>query len=593
MDSEEPAGVAHQVYGPPGTGKTRYLSEKVKQIVATHGPEAVSIASFSVTAAKEIGSRGLGLPQRRVGTLHSFAYRSLGSGLNVALDPKVIVDWNKMVGASWKITADSRRAAPQSATEGGGQNTDMRTASSGDELLAALDRARSTFVDTADYTPDLAEFAQMWTEWKQANEVVDYTDMIAGALERAREGEAAPGRPSVFIVDEAQDNTPLETELVLAWGRQANSLVVALDDDQAIMEWRGGDPRRLLTLGEGDDSYTVDRHVLGKSWRIPRSVHAIAERWVHRLSMRQEKLYQPRTRFEGDHDTGEIIEGAAYGVPESVQDPELADRIEEEIERDRTVMVIASCAYMLEPLIKSLRERGIPFHNPFRPSEARWNPFGIGNGTSTSERVFRYLVLDPDLPQRQMVDQSGHLLTVDRSRPWTGEDVRAWLPLVSAEAAGLRRGVKAHADRLPDGEVPWEEIAALFADEDALNRAVSPDLEWLAGALLPSKAKQAAYPLQVARKRGAVALDEKPKVVLGTIHSVKGAAADIVYVAPDMSAAGVAQMTSSVNGRDQTIRLFYVAMTRAFEELRLLAPFGPRNYLKRRDLLPSELEVPA
>lgn len=593
MDGDAPEGVAHQVYGPPGTGKTRFLSEKVKQIVHTHGPEAVSIASFSVTAAKEIGSRGLGLPQRRVGTLHSFAYRSLGSGLNVALDPKVVADWNKAVGAQWRITPDSRRAAPQSATEGGAQNTDMRTASNGDELLAALDRARATFVDPSEYPPDLASFAEMWTEWKQANEAVDYTDMIEGALERAREGEAAPGRPQVFIVDEAQDNTPLETELVLAWGRQANSLVVALDDDQAIMEWRGGDPRRLLTLGQEGDGYTVDRQVLGKSWRVPRSVHAVAERWVHRLSLRQEKEYRPRTRFEGDHDTGEIIEGAAYGVPESIQDPELADRIEEEIERDRTVMVIASCAYMLEPLIKSLRERGVPFHNPFRPSEARWNPFGNGNGTSTSERVFRYLVLDPDLPQRQMIDQAGHLLTVDRSRPWTGEDVRAWLPLVSAEAAGLRRGVKAHVDRLPDGEVPWEEIAALFADEDALNRAVTPDLEWLAGALLPSKAKQAAYPLQVARKRGPVALDEKPKVVLGTIHSVKGAAADIVYVAPDMSAAGIGQMTSSVNGRDQTIRLFYVAMTRAFEELRLLAPFSPRNYLKRRDLLPSELEVPA
>ena len=82
-------------------------------------------------------------------------------------------------------------------------------------------------------------------------------------------------------------------------------------------------------------------------------------------------------------------------------------------------------------------------------------------------------------------------------------------------------------------------------------------------------------------------------MVLGTIHSVKGAAADIVYVAPDMSAAGVAQMTGSVNGRDQAIRLFYVAMTRAFEELRLLAPFSARNYLRRRDLLPNDLEVPA
>lgn len=589
MDSDAPGGVAHQVYGPPGTGKTRFLTEKVKQIVQEHGPEAVSIASFSVTAAKEIGSRGTGLPARRVGTLHSFAYRSLGSGLNVALDPKVLADWNKAVGAEWRLTADTRRAAPQAATEGGGPVS----GGGGDDLLAALDRARATFTDPADYPPDLAAFAGMWTEWKQANEAVDYTDMIEGALERARDGEAAPGRPSVFIVDEAQDNTPLETELVLAWGRQASSLVIALDDDQAIMEWRGGDPRRLLTLGADGDNYTVDRLVLGKSWRVPRSVHAIAERWVHRLSLRQEKVYAPRTRFEGDRDTGEIIEGAAYGVSESVQDPELADRIEEAIERDRTVMVIASCAYMLEPLTKTLRERGIPFHNPFRPTEARWNPLGGGNGTSTAERVFRYLVLDPDLPPRQILDEAGNLLSVDRSRPWTGEDVRAWLPLLSSEAAGLRRGVKAHADQLPDGEVPWESIAELFADEESLNKAVTPDLEWLAGAILPSRAKQVAYPLQVARKRGPAALDEKPKVVLGTIHSVKGAAADIVYVAPDMSAAGIAQMTASVSGRDQTIRLFYVAMTRAFEELRLLAPFSPRNYLRRRDLMPSELEVPA
>lgn len=593
MEGDAPAGVVHQVYGPPGTGKTRFLSERVKEIVKTHGPEAVSIASFSVTAAEEIGSRGLGLPKRRVGTLHSFAYRSLESGLSVALDPKVLADWNRDF-REWRITPDARRGAPQSATEGGAQNTDMRTASTGDELIAALDRARAVYTDPADYPPQLAEFAKAWTEWKQVNDAIDYSDMISGALERARDGEHAPGNPQVLIVDEGQDNTPMEVDLVLAWGKQAASLVVALDDDQAIMEWRGGDPRRLLTLGEGD-GYQVDRQVLGKSWRVPRSVHAVAERWVHRLSLRQPKVYAPRTRFDGDRDTGEIIEGAAFSVPESVQDPQLADRIEEEIGRDRSVMVIASCAYMLEPLIKTLRERGIPFHNPFRPTESRWNPFGGGSGLSTAERVFRYLVLDPDLPPKRMLDGSGHVFETDRSRPWTGRDIRAWLPLLSVEAAGLRRGVKAHLDALPDGdtEVPWEQVAALFTDPEALERAVTPSLEWLAGAIVPSMAKRAAYPLQVARKRGPAALDDQPRCVLGTIHSVKGAAADIVYVAPDMSAAGITAMTGSVNGRDQTIRLFYVAMTRAYEQLRLLAPFGPRNYLKRRDLLPDELEVPA
>ncbi|HYF71380.1 MAG TPA: ATP-binding domain-containing protein, partial [Nocardioides sp.] len=377
------------------------------------------------------------------------------------------------------------------------------------------------------------------------------------------------------------------------WGKRASSLVVALDDDQAIMEWRGGSPRRMLTLAE-DSAYSVDQQILGKSFRVPRAVHAVAERWVRRLSMRQEKEYRPRTRYEPvldergqpiydadghpiERDTGELVEGAAYCVPESIERPVLVDRIEEEIGRGRSVMVIASCAYMLKPLIESMRACGLPFHNPFRPTESRWNPLRGSSGMSSAERVHRYLVGHPDFG--------------DRARLWTGDDVRAWMTILDAKKAGLRRGVKAALERLRKDELTEAEVASLFADADALDLAVQPDLEWFAGAVMGSKARATAYPLQVARKRGPVALASSPQVVVGTIHSVKGAAADVVYVAPDLSAAGIEQLKTP-NGRDQAIRLFYVAMTRAREELRLLAPSG-RNYLKRRDLLPSDLEVPA
>lgn len=598
MEEEPQDSVVHQVFGPPGTGKTRYLTTKVREIVAQYGPDSIVVASFSVTAAQEIASRGLGLPPRSVGTLHSLAFRSIGHDNSVALDPDVLKDWNEQVGREWRITADTRRKAPQSATEGGARNTDAATAGSGDDLLAALDRARSTFVDPADYEPELIGFAQAWEKWKNAVGAVDYTDMIYLAWLKAKEGQPAPGNPRVLVVDEGQDMTPLETELALEWGKHAASLVIALDDDQAIMEWRGGDPRKMLELGNGD-GFTVDRHVLGKSYRIPRAVHAAAEQWVKRLSIRQDKQYLPRTRFEpvltengqqayDEHghamntDTGEIIEGAAWCAPENLDSLALVTRIEEEVKRGRSVMVIAACAYMLSPLLKELRAVGMPFHNPYRPAESLWNPLGARAGTSTANRVLAYLMMHAEMG--------------DDGRLWTGKDIKAWVELVRVKDSGLRRGVKTDIDNLPDGEVPWEVVASLFDDANQLERAVTPDLEWLAANIVPSKERATSYPLQVARKRGPRALKNRPMVTVGTIHSVKGGDSDVVYLAPDISPSGKAQLKTE-NGRDQTIRQFYVGMTRCREELRLLSPTirsaREELYVNRRNLIPAHLEVPA
>jgi superfamily I DNA/RNA helicase len=56
---------------------------------------------------------------------------------------------------------------------------------------------------------------------------------------------------------------------------------------------------------------------------------------------------------------------------------------------------------------------------------------------------------------------------------------------------------------------------------------------------------------------------------VGTIHSVKGGEADVVFLFPDMSQAGDAAYQRHGPARDAVIRLFYVGMTRAREALYL------------------------
>jgi superfamily I DNA/RNA helicase len=87
--------------------------------------------------------------------------------------------------------------------------------------------------------------------------------------------------------------------------------------------------------------------------------------------------------------------------------------------------------------------------------------------------------------------------------------------------------------------------------------------------LAPEFRKRVSFPAHIAARRRGHALVDEPRVIVGTIHSVKGGEADIVYLFPDLSKAGDAQYQQRGTPRDSVIRLFYVGVTRARETLYL------------------------
>lgn len=560
-------GEVLRVFGPPGTGKTTYLAREIYKLIRDNGPESTLVCSFSTTAAHAVAEKFGGdnvvyKPNKKmVGTLHSHAYRVSGYG-NVALDPKVIEDWNAQTTPEMRITGDKRGT-------GGGDTgkfvTDPAKAVTGDDHLGCMDLLRAKMIPRDEWPRNITEFATRWDAWKTEIGAVDFSDMIEGAYQRALDGEHAPGNPDFIVSDESQDMTPLETSLVLAWGRHATRTVLAGDDDQAINGWRGGSPGPMVSL----HGPAVFDHMLTKSHRVPENVRLVAEDWIRRVSFRKDKVYTARTRMDGDTDTGEIIGGTAFTVPETLGSTDLVVRINRDLDAGKDVMVIASCNYMLAPVIENLRAEGVPFHNPYRPAEARWNPFGGGRDDvmSTAERVYRYLVLT--------------------DRDWTGEDVQAWMDLVKIKDAGLVSDAKRIAATWGRDPVPYEAITTLFKTEEALDWATQPDPDWLGSCLLKNKQQYATYPLEVARQHGHGALQRPPRVVVGTVHSVKGAGADVVYLAPDISSAAHRSMADR-SMRDEVIRQFYVGMTRAKESLRVLMANGG-GYIN--GLIPARLEA--
>jgi len=221
-------------------------------------------------------------------------------------------------------------------------------------------------------------------------------------------------------------------------------------------------------------------------------------------------------------------------------------------------MFLAACGYMLQPLVAVLRKNAIPFHNPYRKSNGFWNPLRIGRG-STPSRVLALLVAHPGFG--------------DGRRDWTNGDLSLWAEWLSSEGV-MKRGSKRKLQGLaPNDAVTFETLDDLFetAAIEALLATFGGDyrllLEWWRKRVTTSVFKRVQFPLDIADAHGPSALIEVPRVVVGTIHSVKGGEADVVYLFPDLSGEADRQYQKTGPPRDAVIRQFYVGMTRARETL--------------------------
>lgn len=534
IEPDEPVG-EFRLFGPPGTGKTSFLKEQATKWAREVGVDRIIVASFTRAAAAEIASRGLPVARRQIGTLHALAYRTIDS-------PEIaethVGDWNdEHVGyrlSSERPDLDDAFDAPRSSS------------TEGDELQRSYETLRSRMTPRELWPASVRRFADVWEGWCRSNSLVDFTGMIETAL---ADVSRAPGDPRVGLFDEAQDFTPLELALVRSWGSHMERILLAGDDDQTIYAFKGATPEAFL------DPPVAETHkrVLRLSHRVPVAVHAASSRWIERLSRREPKEYEPRDA------PGTIrVVRSTYRSPESIVE-------EAAIAADAgvTSMILGSCSYMLDPVKAVLRREGVPFHNPYRTRRGDWNPLVRSTATrrSAGDRLLAYL--------RPRSDVWG-----DDARQWTGDDLKAWT--VHLKASGfLRRGAKTLIDNLaPNAEIDDLALSDMFSalPEDEWVGLVTASTSWFEERLLASKRPSYEFPLQIVRRRGADVLRAEPKIVIGTIHSVKGGEADRVYLFPDLSIAGRRELHGDDRARDSVTRLFYVGMTRAREDLVVCSP---------------------
>ena len=319
-------------FGPPGTGKTTWLGGRVKGTVKARGSDSVMITSFSRAAAREVKGRHLPIPSGAVGTLHSMAYRSVG---RPQFYGEEVDDWNTR-NPGWALGGGGARSLDDVSEQG-----PAMADGDGARLLAETDILRAKMIPFAEWSFESQAFYDRWSEWKANADVVDYTDMLEMALEQA---DRAPGNPEVIFADEQQDATPLELALLTKWGAEADRVIQCLDDDQAVYRFRGAVPGALIDSPVPE----ADRIHLSQSWRVPAAVHEVATRWVTTIGHREPKEYRPR-------DAEGKVSFPLYSLADASS---VVREIEGHVDDGRSVMVLASCSYMLGGVLRALPRGG-------------------------------------------------------------------------------------------------------------------------------------------------------------------------------------------------------------------------------------------
>jgi len=495
-------------FGPPGTGKTTTLLNQVDALLAGGmAPNEIGYFAFTRKAAYEARDRAVVRfnldPEKDFQffrTLHSLAFQVLGMTAAEVLGDRGLKNFSKETGV------DLSSAGNEHIADDG-----FVLLKSNNPIMRAIDLARNSLegplyaYNQTELPIPFYEFEHLFSEYtrfKAVNGLKDFTDMMVELSERPG---SIPFLKTVFL-DEAQDLTPLQWKVAHHLSDRSDRMFVAGDDDQGIYRWAGADIDRFVTLGGGSE-------VLTQSYRIPRSVHRVADSVVRRIHKRQKKDWLPR-EFEGSVQRTYDETGVSFGT-------------------DQEWLVLAQANYMLDDLAAHLKSSGDFFERRGAPSLKQNVRNAIGSWNYLQQRPHHEVSLKEAVNLYDHISSGSGRLKRGAKKMLGGADEQDLFSLGTLRA---HFGLEA-----PDAT--WDVVLDRIEDED---RAY-------ATALL---------------NRG-VNIFEKPKIRLSTIHGAKGGEADNVLLFTDLSGKALKEMEKNP---DDAHRVLYVGVTRTKQNLVLKMP---------------------
>lgn len=493
-----------RIFGPPGTGKTTTLLNMVDEALENGTrPQEIAFLAFTRKAANEAKERASSrfnlCPQNDLihfRTIHSLALTRSDIQKDQVMQPENYQELSKITGVTLIGSNDLDT------------HDDLPTMKTGNTpVMNVINLARLRKIPLRKQYNE-SNIEEDWNlvnhvfftlkKYKETYGLFDFTDMLE---QFAQQGARCCPQFKLTFLDEAQDLSPLQWDIAHMLDTKSERMYCAGDDDQAIYRWAGADVNHFINLPGGSE-------ILSKSWRIPSSVHALAEQIAAKIYNRFPKKYYPRTEM-----------GAVERI-DSINSLDMSAG---------TWLVLAQAGYQLQPVSNDLKANGYLFN--------------YRGHRSISERVSVAVNGWEQL-------RKGKSITLDAARK-----VYEFMSVGNRVARGYKKLRGLDEEELVDYEILKKN--GLLADISmiwhiALDRVPDDERAYI-----------------IALLRRGEKFNAEPRITVSTIHGSKGGEAENVVLYTNLSPAADAHYQTNP---DDLHRTFYVAVTRTKENLFIIEP---------------------
>lgn len=506
-----------RIFGPAGSGKTRELVSILSEHVAEGDFNLAEgiIVSFTRAAANDIARRVNpdGAPGRYHCTIHALCKRYYGFEREFAEFKLKDFFRQKLIGYTpgaspdpedWVTTASEERSEGALLLSFWNYcRNRMISLTEGKKLISPDPEIQSWWMGN-----NMERLFAAYVQWKADNNLVDFTDMLEYAVENPPQGYWP-----FLVLDEAQDNTPLQWAVIDGFAARSEVVYIGGDDDQAIYSWAGATPHEFL------NARVTHSDVLRINYRSAGVIVDEAQRFIRRNKDRKDK------------NTVAVSEGGAINRLMAGELPT--------IDMSQSTYVMARAKYLNRPMMEKLTREAFPFVD-------QAGSYGVTGKVSTAYQRFVRLSRNQSIS----LDEWRLLMEGIPSAKWLTRGAKTRIGKVSKPE---RLAIYVRRDELRDYGATDELVNALKAGAIEVLEYVDQ--------------QRLGYLREVERRYGADYLDPlKAGGVcrVGSIHSFKGLECDHAVINGSMPKRA---FTESLADPEPERRVFYVGMTRAKSEI--------------------------
>jgi DNA helicase-2/ATP-dependent DNA helicase PcrA len=611
LNPEQRRAVEHGAEGPgpfapllviagAGSGKTNTLAHRVAHlIVGGADPRRILLMTFSRRAASEMTKRVERIARKVLGDNAGVMTDALAwAGTFHGIGARLLRDYAEQIGLDPAFTIHDREDSADLINlirhQKGFSKTKERFPTKGTCLaiysrcvnaeVAIEEVLGSSFPWCAGWAAELKELFAAYVEAKQAQNVLDYDDLLLYWAQTMSDPTLASdigGRFDHVLVDEYQDTNRLQSSILLALKPGGHGLTVVGDDAQSIYSFRAATVRNILDF-PSQFSPQADIITLDRNYRSTQTILAAANGVIDLARERFTKnLWTDRT---------------SSAKPQLVTVRDEADQarciVERVLENRESGTLLKQQAVLFRssshsgPLEVELTRRNIPFvkfgglkfldaahikdmlallrfvENPRdRVAGFRLMHLIPGVGPTSAQRVLDHMADVAD-PIAALADAP--------APPRAGDDWKMFIATVAdisrsnwpADLERARLWYEPHLDRIhEDAEtrradlIQLEQIASGYPSRERFLTELTLD------------------PPDATSDQAGVPLLDEDYLILSTIHSAKGQEWKSVYVLNVVDGCMPSDLGAGTSAEiEEERRLLYVAMTRAKDDLHLFVP---------------------